>query len=121
VGVNVAQAAEDFPPELRALATSLAMEGHALTREQVAAAFLGRLEALWDEHAEGGRERVLDRWRARAAFWGRSVTVRTAAGSVRGIARALDDDGGLVVEDDAGRPVTVLAGDVEVAWTPGAR
>jgi BirA family biotin operon repressor/biotin-[acetyl-CoA-carboxylase] ligase len=120
VGVNVSQAAHDFPPEVRGLATSLALEGHALTRERVAAAFLGRLEPLWDEHAEGGRERVLERWRARAALWGREVVVRTAAGALRGIARALDDDGGLVVEDAAGRVTTVLAGDVDVAWAEEA-
>jgi BirA family transcriptional regulator, biotin operon repressor / biotin---[acetyl-CoA-carboxylase] ligase len=118
VGVNVAQRAEDFPQELseraRLAPTSLALEGYAATREAVAAAFLNALEPLWTAHAEGGREQVLDRWRARADFWGRPVTVRTPTGAVSGTARALDADGGLVVKLAGGGETTVLAGDLDV-------
>jgi BirA family biotin operon repressor/biotin-[acetyl-CoA-carboxylase] ligase len=114
VGVNVGQGPGDFPPDLAPRATSLALEGVAASREAVAAAFLNRLEPLWHEHAEGGRERVLDRWRARAAFWGRPVTVRTPSGPVEGVARTLDPDGGLVLALADGRETTVLAGDLEV-------
>lgn len=119
LGVNVAQAAEEFPPELAGLATSLAMEGVRVTREAVAAALLNRLEPLWDEHAEGGREAVLDRWRARADFWGQTVTVRTPSGTLIGIARSLDADGGLVISLPGGAETTVLAGDLELG-TAGA-
>jgi BirA family transcriptional regulator, biotin operon repressor / biotin---[acetyl-CoA-carboxylase] ligase len=116
VGVNVALRDGDLPGDVAGLATSLAGEGHALTREQVAAAFLSRLEPLWDAHAEGGRERVLERWRARADFWGHPVTVRTPAGALDGVARALDPDGALVLTLADGRETRVLAGDLEVAW-----
>jgi len=87
VGVNVAQTAEDFPPELRASATSLSIEGHAATREHVAAYFLNALEPLWTELQEGSRDAVLTAWKRRAAFWGERVVVRTPAGAVSGIAR----------------------------------
>jgi len=120
VGVNVSQAASEFPAELAATATSLAIEGVRVTREQVAAALLNHLEPLWDEHAEGGREAVLERWRARADFWGRPVTVRTPSGTLSGIARALDADGGLVVSLPGGAETTVLAGDLELG-AAGAR
>jgi len=119
VGVNVRHAPEDFPPELQALATSLAMEGVATTREQVAAAFLNALEPLWTEVQEGGRERALDAWRARAAFWDREVRAHTPAGVRVGIARALDPDGGLVIEQADGSRVTIVAGDVEAVREPG--
>ena len=120
VGVNVSQTASEFPAELAATATSLAIEGVPATREQVAAALLNRLEPLWDEHAEGGREAVLERWRERADFWGRTVTVRTPSGTLSGIARALDADGGLVVSLPGGAETTVLAGDLELG-AAGAR
>ncbi len=116
VGVNVAQRAEDFPPELARLATSLALAGHALAREVVAAAFLSRLEPLWDAHAEGGRAELLERWRARATFWGQPVTVRTPAGPLHGTARTLDEDGALVIALADGGQARVVAGDLEVAW-----
>lgn len=113
VGVNVTQTPEDFPPDLRATATSLAIEGVATTREDVAAQFLNALEPLWAEFQEGDRRVALDAWRRRATFWGRRLRVRGAAGDIEGTAVALDDGGALVLERDGGGRVTVHAGDVE--------
>jgi BirA family transcriptional regulator, biotin operon repressor / biotin---[acetyl-CoA-carboxylase] ligase len=120
LGVNVSQTAEDFPPELRDRATSMALHGHPVPREYVAAAFLNALEPLWDEHQEGDARQALDRWRQRASFWGRPVTVDSPAGRIEGTARDLDDRGGLVIEPLQGPPVTVYAGDLEVTWPKGA-
>lgn len=114
VGVNVLQQPEDFPPEIAALATSLAMEGCVTRREIVAAAFVNALEPLWAELQEGDRAAVLDRWRERATFWGREVRALAPSGPVVGVARALDPDGALVVEQADGSRVTVVAGDLEV-------
>lgn len=115
VGVNVSQQREDFPPELEGAATSLAMEGCRAGREEVAAGFLNALEPLWTEHQEGGRAAVLDRWRKRAGYWGRMVTVRTPAGPLSGVARDLSEDGGLVLRLESGREVVALAGDLDPA------
>lgn len=114
VGVNVAQSAADFPPELRATATSLALAGVVTTREEVAARFLDELEMLWAEFQEGDRRVVLDAWKSRASFWGRRLRVHGAAGEVEGLARDLDADGALILERESGERVTVHAGDVEL-------
>lgn len=111
-GLNVAQRAEDFPAELAAGATSLALEDVVATREAAAAEFLNALEPLWDEMEEGGRERVLEAWKARAGFWGRPVAVRTAGGEVTGIARDLDPEGALLLALPEGGELRVLAGDL---------
>ena len=116
VGVNIAQVEDDFPPEIRSLATSLAIEGRRVPREGVAAAFLNALEPLWDEHQEGDHDEVLEAWRREASFWGRPVTVRTGQGELHGIARDLDASGGLVLETQSGERTTVFAGDLEVSW-----
>ncbi len=113
VGVNVWQRAEDFPPELREEATSLALSGHELDRETVAAAFVNALEPLWDEHQEGDALAALKAWRARARFWGKPVVVRGPQGWIHGDAMSLADDGALVVRTAAGEEVRVLAGDVQ--------
>lgn len=115
VGVNVSQAVADFPPELAGTATSLALAGIASDRESVAAAFLGALEALWTELQAGSRAALLEAWSRRADFWGRPVAVRTPAGEVRGVARALDPDGALVLVLEGGAETTVRAGDLEAA------
>jgi BirA family transcriptional regulator, biotin operon repressor / biotin---[acetyl-CoA-carboxylase] ligase len=113
VGINVAQAAADFPPELATTATSLALAGVASDRESVAAAFLGALEPLWEALRADGGASLLAEWSARAGGWGREVTVRTPAGTVRGIARGLEPDGALRLESGPGAVTVVRAGDLE--------
>jgi BirA family biotin operon repressor/biotin-[acetyl-CoA-carboxylase] ligase len=112
MGVNVTQKEADFPPELRASATSLALAGCSTTREAVAAEFLNALEPLWTEHQEGDPARALAAWKSRSSGWGRLHSVRGAGGEVTGIARDLDAGGGLVLEREDGTRVTVVAGDV---------
>lgn len=112
VGVNVTQREADFAPELRDQATSLALAGHTLDRETVAAGFLNAFEPLWDEHQEGDPGAALEAWRARARCWGRPVSVRTPSGTIVGDALALADDGALIVRVATGEDVRVLAGDV---------
>jgi BirA family biotin operon repressor/biotin-[acetyl-CoA-carboxylase] ligase len=114
VGVNVRESVDDFPPELRASATSLALAGAEAIREDVAAAFLNALETLWTEHQEGGRAGVLAAWKQRASFWGEAVTVHTPSGRLDGVAQDLDEDGGLVLRLADGGRVVALAGDVEL-------
>jgi len=120
VGVNVSQQRDDFPSELREAATSLALEGCRAPREAVAAAFLGALEPLWVELQGQSRAPLLAAWTRRASFWGATVTVRTSAGPVTGIARGLSPDGGLVLGLADGTETVVLAGDLEVAGRGGA-
>ena len=112
-GVNVRQAAADFPPEIRERATSFRLAGAEAAVEDVAAEFLNALEPLWTELEEGDRRVVLDGWRENAAFWGEPVTARTPGGEVRGIAQRLEDSGALVLRLESGLEATVLAGDLE--------
>ena len=116
VGMNVAHARDDFPPELRDAATSLALEGSDAARvEDAAAEFLTRLEPLWDEVQEGDSAAVLAAWSALAPHWGERLRVRTPVGDVEGIAQRLDADGGLVLRTAGGQETTVIAGDVATA------
>jgi BirA family transcriptional regulator, biotin operon repressor / biotin---[acetyl-CoA-carboxylase] ligase len=123
VGVNVAQAPSDFPPELgdkgvALAATSLAIEGFTVTREAIAAEFANALESLWTAVDEQGPAAVIRAWSERASFWGEEVHVRTPAGTITGIARSLDADGALVLELAGGGRVAVIAGDVRAATQP---
>ena len=117
VGVNVGEERADFADALADSATSLAIEGCRTTREAVAAEFLNAFEPLWAELEEGDPAAVLAAWSGRATFWGRAVKVRTPAGDVTGVAKALDSRGGLVIER-GGESVTVVAGDLELAAVP---
>jgi BirA family biotin operon repressor/biotin-[acetyl-CoA-carboxylase] ligase len=111
-GVNVLQSRDDFPPGVRDLATSLALEGVTTDRETVAARLLNALEPLWTELDEAGTEAIVEAWRARATFWGRPLTVRTPAGEVTGTALGLAEDGALLLESKGGGTIRIVAGDV---------
>ena len=90
--------------------------GWSRTREDVAAAFLGALEARWDALRRDGPAALLEAWSGRAAFWGREVTVRAGGGELRGVARGLDAGGALRLALADGTETVVRAGDLE----PGA-
>jgi BirA family biotin operon repressor/biotin-[acetyl-CoA-carboxylase] ligase len=121
VGVNVGQALADFPEQLRATATSLAIAGVATTVEEVAAAFLNALEPCWTRLQEGDRASLLREWSARAAFWGEPVTVNAPGGPLSGVAQRLDDDGALVLRLESGIEQRVVAGDLAPANAEASR
>lgn len=112
LGVNVLQRAADFPPELRATATSLAESGIESSREAVAAEVCGAFERRLVQLRAGDCAGVLAAWSARAAFWGEPVRVRAPGGDVSGVAQRLDDTGALVLRLESGVEWTAVAGDL---------
>lgn len=112
-GVNVNAAAEDFPPEVREVATSLALErGEAVPRALFAAATLTTLEEWLDRHAAEGFAPVRDAWRSLSDTLGREVRVRGGGEEVVGVATDIDEGGALLVRTPAGLR-HVYSGDVE--------
>jgi BirA family biotin operon repressor/biotin-[acetyl-CoA-carboxylase] ligase len=108
IGVNVAVAPQDLPPELHATAATLGRPRSAV--EPFLQDLLARLEhALALDGAA-----LLDAWRRRDALHGREIT--WAAG--RGIARGIDGEGRLVVELAGGGRTTLDAGEVHLGLSP---
>ena len=105
IGVNVHQTTDDFPAELRASATSLALTGHTVDRLSLLVAITRELD-----HVAKPSERIaaLAEWRRRATLLGREVEVtREGRPVVRGVARDIADDGALLVGSER-----VVGGDV---------
>jgi BirA family biotin operon repressor/biotin-[acetyl-CoA-carboxylase] ligase len=114
IGVNVNVRAEEFPAELRDIATSLAMErGEPVPRALFAAAVLSSLEEWLDRHAEDGFPPVREAWRAMSITLDREVRVRASDRDLEGVAEDVDEAGALLVRTTAGLE-RVLAGDVEL-------
>ena len=112
VGVNVNARPEDFPPGLRAAATSLAIErGRPVPRAPFAASLLLALEGWLERHAGEAFGPVRRAWRERSVTLGREVRVEVEGAPVEGVAEDLDEGGALLVRSGA-RLVRVLAGDV---------
>jgi BirA family biotin operon repressor/biotin-[acetyl-CoA-carboxylase] ligase len=114
MGVNVGQAADDFPDELRGRATSLsAAAGAPVGRVALLAAWGGRFAALYRDLGAGGSG-LLPAWRARLATLGTRVRVeRVGQEPLTGRAVDVGASGELVLELPGGATAEVLAGDVE--------
>ena len=108
VGVNVN--GTEFPPDLADTATSLrtALGGRRVDRASFTDALLMRLERWLDRFFHGGIAAISGPWTERALLAGRRIRTEAATG----IARGLDRDGALLVQDDRGKLHRVVAGDV---------
>lgn len=116
-GINLTLAADELPVPT---ATSLELAGApaaSLGVDAVLSAYLRELVALfsaWESAGGSARESgLLDELGSTSATLDRAVRVELPGGLVRtGTARAIDDDGRLVVDTDDGSALVVAAGDV---------
>ncbi len=107
IGVNVHQGLDDFPPELRAMATSMALAGYPVDRLSL---FVDLSRQLDRVAMQAERQAALEEWRKRSTVLGREVEVtREGRPVVRGVARDIAEDGALLVGADR-----VVVGDVRV-------
>jgi BirA family biotin operon repressor/biotin-[acetyl-CoA-carboxylase] ligase len=106
IGLNVGTTRDEFPDELRATATSLAIESG--SDPGVAAVLDALLDAL-DRRLADKPAAIVSAWRERDVLLGSRV--RWDAGE--GIAAGLAEDGALLVDTDAGR-VALDAGEVHL-------
>ncbi len=114
VGINVNQRPRELPPEARVPATSLAIEtGHQQDRLSLLLEVVDRIQAAYREFDALGFPALLDRWNAQDELAGREVEVRLGDRVVRGLARGVDREGRLLVQDDAGEVHALDAGEVE--------
>ena len=114
IGINVGHM--EFPKEIREAATSLALAGVRVTREDLLVA----LARAIDEHlkllaAEGPRVILSKFTRASSYAAGRRVRVEQTGAVVEGITRGLDASGFLLVRQDNGVETTIVAGGVRPA------
>ena len=115
IGINVSQTAEDFSPDVAAMATSLVLElGRPVSRAALAAALLEELDCMYDALRAGRWQAVLEQYRRDCVNLGRQVQLLTADGRETVTAVAVDGDFGLVVRDGAGAERTVRSGEVSV-------
>lgn len=116
VGINVLQRAEDFSPEVRAVATSLYQElGEPVSRPALAAALIEELDQVYGALLAGDTASYLSAYRAACVNLGKTVQLLTP-GALPETAEALDVDEqfGLVVRTGDGQVKTIRSGEVSV-------
>jgi BirA family biotin operon repressor/biotin-[acetyl-CoA-carboxylase] ligase len=101
VGINVAR--QELPPDLAGAATcleDLVLAGYVVpSREELLVEALAAIESRAGRHLDHGFALLHDEFTAHDALAGRRVAV-SGASEIRGVARGVDQDGQLLVEDE---------------------
>jgi BirA family biotin operon repressor/biotin-[acetyl-CoA-carboxylase] ligase len=112
IGVNVAWAARDFPPDLAGSMTSLAVlaGGRPVDRDELLAGFLERLESRLAALRSGRFDAA--GWSARQRTTGRQVVVAVGGREIDGVGEGVDPDSGALLLAADGGIVAIDAGEV---------
>ncbi|MBP1994765.1 biotin--[acetyl-CoA-carboxylase] ligase [Paenibacillus eucommiae] len=115
IGISANLNVQDFPQELRPIASSLLIETSApVSREAIILAFLKQFEELYEIYHEQGFAPIRLLWEALSVSLHRPIRVQTAGGVTEGIAESIDDSGALTVTTNTGEKIKVFSGEVEL-------
>ncbi|WP_436372658.1 biotin--[acetyl-CoA-carboxylase] ligase [Cytobacillus sp. BC1816] len=115
IGINVNQELDDYPDELKDIATSISIEkGENLSRAELIRVLLGKLENLYKLYLDKGFYPIKLLWESYAVSIGKNLTARTITGSIYGKALGITEDGVLMIEDSSGKVHHVYSADIEL-------
>jgi BirA family transcriptional regulator, biotin operon repressor / biotin---[acetyl-CoA-carboxylase] ligase len=114
LGLNVNSPAGVWPAELGRRATSLAeATGNPLDLNRLAAAVVDHVLLAWQTFVEGEHLRTFaDLWHRYDLLRGRSITLSEGGRRHQGVVTAVDDEGALLLRDEAGQVKRFRAGEV---------
>ena len=115
LGVNVNHTEDDFPAELRPLATSLQIESRRLLDRPALAAMTLDSLATWFARLGTDFPAILAAARRRSTLLGERVTIQTGGLAVTGLAEDLDEEGRLILLMDDGKREVFGAGEASIA------
>jgi len=109
IGLNVNCCDEDFPIELRKVATGLSCTD----RPEMAARLLIELDVVYAQAADDFLT-ISAEWARLCTTLGKQIVVRMGEHRIEGHAQALDEDGALLIRRDNGQIERVLGADLVV-------
>jgi BirA family transcriptional regulator, biotin operon repressor / biotin---[acetyl-CoA-carboxylase] ligase len=113
VGVNLNLPAASIPEALRGRATSLLiLTGKPIDRTVFARQLINDLDRCYGELEHKGFPSIARRWESFFDLRDRKVAVELADQRWSGIARGIDGDGALILEEDSGAFRKIIAGEV---------
>lgn len=116
VGINVNQKLEDYPEDLRNIATSLMIEsGEKVSRAQIIRSILSNFEKLYLLYLEQGFTPIKLLWESYAISIGKMIVARTINENIRGKALGITEDGVLLIEDETGKIHHVYSADIDIS------
>ncbi|MGI5875638.1 MAG: biotin--[acetyl-CoA-carboxylase] ligase [Dethiobacteria bacterium] len=116
IGINVNLTTEDFPPDLKDIATSLYLENgqKKVPRLLLARNVLQEMDKIYERYGTNGPSFIIAEWKKYNLTLGKKVTVKTALESFPGTAVDLGQDGALIVENEDKEKRHFYAGEVSL-------
>lgn len=116
-GINVNQTSNDFPEELKDVATSLQMElGEKVDRAALIQTIMSTFEKRYDEYMTYGFAPIKQLWESYAVTIGKRIIARTVNGQYAGTALGINDEGVLLLETEGGIQ-NIYSADIEIKST----
>ncbi len=113
IGINCLQKDADFPPEIRALATSLSMHTERCDPAALAAALILEMQRI-EQRLLSEKAQIMASYKDLCITLGREVSWKEGACLHHGKAVDLDADGGLILEFPDGSRRTAAFGEVSI-------
>jgi len=114
MGINVNIDQDEFPEELRAIATSLSQaSGQPIARLTLLQAILEELETEYNKVIQYGFSQMLDEWRQLSVTLGQTVDALGGSRQFSGVAIDIDQDGTLLVQTEE-KIERIIAGDISI-------
>jgi BirA family biotin operon repressor/biotin-[acetyl-CoA-carboxylase] ligase len=121
IGINVKHTMEDFPEELRNVATSIkafadgkGIEIKWFERNDLIRVLLCELERLYTDIINGDVKGIVERWKKHSVTLGREVKIFSRNCEYRGMAVDVTQDGKLVVDCTDGITRKVASGEISI-------
>jgi BirA family transcriptional regulator, biotin operon repressor / biotin---[acetyl-CoA-carboxylase] ligase len=118
-GLNVNTRQEDFPEEVRNIATSIRIEtGEPFSRVKLFRACLEEFERYYNMFIQGDFEMIMDLWKRYSNTIGQKITVDVLGQRHVGKVVDVDDSGVLILKDPQGKLHRIFSGDITPTQTP---
>ena len=115
IGMNVNLKLEQFPKDIREIATSLAIEARCdISRLELIIHLYENMAKWYRELTQNGFGAIKEKWLSLSPMIGQNVQVMFQDVTVSGKALGLDDDGSLMILTNENKTVKVSAGDATV-------
>ena len=113
IGININYRYEDFPPELRDIATSLSIvTGIKYSREKIIAGILNILEKNYFTAVESGSDYIFTEWMKCCTTIGRRIRVVQSEKYYEGTVESIKQDGRLLIKNSQNDIIEITPSDI---------
>ncbi len=116
IGINLNQSPDDFPDELKDIATSVSIESDLeIKRELIFSSILYEMEKIYYQWIENKYYNLLKEIGIRFYLKGKDIEIQVDENTqIKGHVQGLNNDGYLLIKDSKGKLIPIISGDIKI-------